>query len=210
MYIAKVIRAARTALPFFITAREQPSLAPMKAQSHNGSRSTVIFGNRTATTHVYLHKKGGELTMALRFALRRATRRTARTFAPRGRRTMASGPAPINESGGWLFGHPPGHPKPAREGWERMTYWSLYGGSAFLIVCLCSAPNTSIKVWARAEAEGRNDPVDPSHEVTPARWFVHYIDSVFRFSFAHPAFCPTGRARRGERDAARHTCRTVF
>ena len=47
-------------------------------------------------------------------------------------------------------------PRAAREGWERQTYWCLYGGSAFLVACLCSAPNTSIKAWGRDEAEARN------------------------------------------------------
>ena len=42
----------------------------------------------------------------------------------------------------------------------------MYGGTAFLVVCLCNAPTTSVKVWAREEAKGRNNPLDPDHVVT--------------------------------------------
>ncbi len=66
---------------------------------------------------------------------------------------MASGPAPINEPGGWFLARAPGSPKPAREGWERMTYWSMYGGTAFLVVALCGAnPSADNSVQEEAEA----------------------------------------------------------
>ena len=108
------------------------------------------------------------MTMFRLAHLRHAARRTARAAAwSARRRTMASGPAPINEPGGWFLGRAPGAPRAAREGWERQTYWCLYGGSAFLVACLCSAPNTSIKAWGRDEAEARNNPRDPEQAVSP-------------------------------------------
>ena len=72
---------------------------------------------------------------------------------------------PVQEPGGWFLGARPGGPKPRREGWERMTYFSLYGGCAFLVLGLCYGPTTSIKLWARDEAEGRNSVVAAGGEV---------------------------------------------
>ncbi|PWN89135.1 hypothetical protein FA10DRAFT_267730 [Acaromyces ingoldii] len=72
-------------------------------------------------------------------------------------RRFASGGGGYNQPTGHLFGEKPPPPgtKRAKEDWENLWTYGMFGGMAFGGVLLFYKPDTSIQTWAMAEAKKR-------------------------------------------------------
>ncbi|TCD61753.1 hypothetical protein EIP91_007979 [Steccherinum ochraceum] len=91
------------------------------------------------------------LSRSLRASNTRSLQRAGRRYASHGH-----GPH-YNEPSGYIFSEkplPPGQ-KRAKEPWERMWFWGMYGGMAAGAVMLYYKPDTSIQTWALNEAKKR-------------------------------------------------------
>ncbi|PVV01904.1 hypothetical protein BB560_003658 [Smittium megazygosporum] len=60
----------------------------------------------------------------------------------------------FNEPGGYLFNRKPGE-KYQKESWENITYYGFIGTMIFAAVGVYFKPDTTIRGWARKEAEAR-------------------------------------------------------